>query len=205
MLFRGDPSDLDLDDGGDPAPAELKERALIAEDAARAVAGVTNSNGFQRLGIRLHLRNRHKRWLCCLKPTPPATAIQPVSWPARAILCSATMPGIRRAMRRTWKGPADIGARAAERAVARLNPVSVKAGVMPVLFDPRVATTLLGHFVGAISAAAVARQSSFLMDALGTQVFAPGVTVHDEPFRKERASQPRVRWRRAAGISPWNW
>ena len=68
--------------------------------------------------------------------------------------------------------------------MARLNPVSVKAGVMPVLFDPRVATTLLGHFVAAISGSAIARQASFLLDALGTQLFAKGITIHDDPFRK---------------------
>ena len=47
--------------------------------------------------------------------------------------------------------PEEIGRRAGERAVARLNPVKSKPGKMPVLFDPRVASTLLGHFVGAIT------------------------------------------------------
>jgi PmbA protein len=55
---------------------------------------------------------------------------------------------------------------------------------MPVLFDPRVATTLLGHFVAAISGSAIARQTSFLLDALGTQVFAEGISIYDDPFRK---------------------
>jgi len=55
---------------------------------------------------------------------------------------------------------------------------------MPILFDPRVATTLLGHFVGAINGSSIARQSSFLLDALGTQVFAKGITIRDEPLRK---------------------
>jgi PmbA protein len=82
------------------------------------------------------------------------------------------------------EAPQDIGARAAKRAVGRLKPVKVAAGVMPVLFDPRVATTLLGHFVGAISGSAIARQSSFLLDALGTQLFAKGITIHDDPFRR---------------------
>ena len=68
--------------------------------------------------------------------------------------------------------------------MARLNPVSIKPGVMPVLFDPRVATTLLGHFVAAISGSSIARQASFLLGALDTQVFANGVTIHDDPFRK---------------------
>jgi PmbA protein len=78
----------------------------------------------------------------------------------------------------------DIGTRAGERAVARLNPVSVKAGIMPVVFDSRIATTLLGHFVAAISGSSIARKASFLLDALGTQLFAKGITIHDDPFRK---------------------
>lgn len=78
----------------------------------------------------------------------------------------------------------EIGRRAAERAVARLNPVGVRPGVMPVLFDPRVATTLLGHFVAAISGSAIARKASFLLDALDTPVFAKGVAIRDDPFRK---------------------
>jgi PmbA protein len=82
------------------------------------------------------------------------------------------------------EAPEEIGRRAAERAVARLNPVSIRPGAMAVLFDPRVATTLLGHFVAAITGSAIARQASFLLDALGTQVFAEGITIHDDPFRK---------------------
>lgn len=45
LLFRGEPANLDLDDGGDPDPAELRERALAAEDVARAVKGISNSGG----------------------------------------------------------------------------------------------------------------------------------------------------------------
>jgi PmbA protein len=82
------------------------------------------------------------------------------------------------------EAPGEIGLRAANRAVARLNPVRVKPGVMPVLFDPRVATTLLGHLVAAISGSAITRQASFLLDALGTQLFASGITIHDDPLRK---------------------
>jgi PmbA protein len=55
---------------------------------------------------------------------------------------------------------------------------------MPVLFDPRVASTLLGHFSGAISGSSVARKSSFLQDRLGSRVFAPGVSIVDDPLRQ---------------------
>jgi PmbA protein len=78
---------------------------------------------------------------------------------------------------------ADLGHLAGERAVARLNPVRPKAAKYPVLFDPRVSLTLLSHFSGAISGSSIARKTSFLQDRLGQQVFAPGVTIVDDPLR----------------------
>src|SRR2546423_12086056 len=78
---------------------------------------------------------------------------------------------------------ADIGRRAGERAVKRLNPSRPKPGKYPVLFDPRVSSTLLGHFVGAISGSSIARKTSFLQSKLGQQIFAPGVTIVDDPLR----------------------
>ena len=81
------------------------------------------------------------------------------------------------------EGAAEIGRRAGERAVARLNPARPKPGKYPVIFDPRVSSTLLGHFAGAINGASVARKTSFLGDKLGTRVFAPGVTIVDDPLR----------------------
>ena len=64
-------------------------------------------------------------------------------------------------------GPAEIGRRAGERAVARLDPARPKPGKYPVMFDPRVVVGLLGHFAGAINGAAIARETSFLQDRLG--------------------------------------
>ncbi|MBV8971622.1 MAG: TldD/PmbA family protein, partial [Sphingomonadaceae bacterium] len=54
---------------------------------------------------------------------------------------------------------------------------------LPVVFDPRVGGSLLGHLIGAITGSAIARGTSFLREALGTAVFAPGITVRDEPHR----------------------
>ncbi len=78
-----------------------------------------------------------------------------------------------------------IGTRAGERAVARLNPGRLASGAMPVVFDPRVGSSLLGHLVGAISGQAISRKTSFLLDSLGTQVFSSGVTICDDPHRPQ--------------------
>jgi len=80
--------------------------------------------------------------------------------------------------------PATLGQRAAERTLARMNPVRAKTARIPVVFDPRVSASLLGHLVSAINGASVARGTSFLRDRLGTQVLAKGLTVRDDPTRR---------------------
>jgi len=79
--------------------------------------------------------------------------------------------------------PEAIGREAGERAVARLNPGKVASGPMPVLFDPRVGASLIGHLTGAISGSSIARGTSFLLGKLGEQIFASGVEIVDDPLR----------------------
>ena len=76
-----------------------------------------------------------------------------------------------------------IGRRAGERAVARLSPSKPRPGRYPVLFDPRVAASLLGHFASAISGSAVAAKTSFLRNKLHERIFAEGVAIIDDPLR----------------------
>jgi PmbA protein len=62
---------------------------------------------------------------------------------------------------------------------------------MPVVFDPRVGSSLLGHFIGAITGAAITRRTSFLLEKEGEAVFAPGIVVRDEPhLRRGLRSRP---------------
>jgi len=55
---------------------------------------------------------------------------------------------------------------------------------MPIIFDPRVGNSLLGHFIGAIAGSSIARKTSFLQDAMDSQVFDSGITIIDCPHRK---------------------
>ena len=87
--------------------------------------------------------------------------------------------------------PAEIGRKAAERAVRRLQPLPMKTGKGVVVYDPRVATGLVGHLVGAANGAAVARKTSFLRDKLGMAVFSGDICISDDPLRKRGlASRP---------------
>jgi PmbA protein len=182
LLHRGDLPSIDSADPREPEPAELRERALEAEEAALAVPGVTNSSGAG----------------ASASSTTIALATSGGFSAAHASTshgCSASVvAGEGGSMQRdhAWHGArhledlenaAKIGRRAGERAVARLNPTRPRPGKYPVLFDPRVSASLLGHFAGAISGSAVARRTSFLLDRLGQSVFAGGVTIVDDPLR----------------------
>jgi PmbA protein len=183
LLFRGEPADLDLDDGGDPDPATLRERALAAEEVARSLEGVTNSGGAgaSASASTFAIATSHG-FSGSTRATGYSNSVSVVAGEGSTMQRDYAWHSARHLA--DLEAPEDIGARAAERAVARLNPVSIKPGVLPVLFDPRVATTLLGHFVAAISGSAIARQASFLLDALDTQLFQPGVAIHDDPYRQ---------------------
>ncbi|KZL18739.1 peptidase PmbA [Pseudovibrio axinellae] len=79
--------------------------------------------------------------------------------------------------------PEDVGRIAGERTVRRLNPRQIKTCKAPVVYEPRAARSLLGHFAGAINGASIARGTSFLKEQMGQQVFAKGITISDDPFK----------------------
>jgi PmbA protein len=80
--------------------------------------------------------------------------------------------------------PEKIGRVAGERAVARLNPRKVTTCKVPVVFDPRVAGSLVSHLASAVNGASVARKTSFLRDKMGAKLFADGIRIIDDPLRK---------------------
>ena len=182
-LMHGAPPLLDLDDGAEVSPAELREAASIAEEAARAVPGVSNSEGGGAGSSR-------SVWaLATSHGFAGAYAATGHSVSASVLAGSAGAGMVRDyahhgARRRHHLEPAHIvGQRAGERAVARVDPARLESGAMPVVYDPRVGASLLGHLAGAISGQAITRRTSFLLEALGTRVFAPGITIRDDPHR----------------------
>lgn len=76
---------------------------------------------------------------------------------------------------------AEVGTRAGKRAARRVGARKVPTARVPVLFEAPVASSLLGHFVAAVSGGSLYRKSSFLLESLGKQVFAPIVQIHDRP------------------------
>jgi len=181
-LMHGAPPQLDLDDGGEASPESLREAALAAEDAARGVSGVTNSEGGSASASRSiwALATSHG-FAASYATTSYGLSASVLAGEGGAMVRDYAYHSTRR--RRDLESAEAIGIRAGERAVARVNPGRIESGAMPVLFDPRVGSSLLGHLLGAISGQAITRRTSFLLDALGSAVFAPGVEIADDPHR----------------------
>jgi PmbA protein len=177
-----DVPDLDLDDPAEPSPDLLVERACEVEAAAMAVEGVTNSEGggasYGRTGIALATSEGFfGRYAATTRSVGVAVLAGEGTGMERDYDSASARHGA------DLEGADAVGRRAGERTVARLNPRKAKSAAAPVVYDPRVASGLLGHFSGAISGSAIARGVSFLKERMGDSVFAPGVTVVDDPHR----------------------
>ncbi|NBC37062.1 TldD/PmbA family protein [Novosphingobium sp. FSY-8] len=181
-LLRGPLPELDMAETTEPGPQDLRALADAAEDAARAIPGVTNSEGAGAsagAGV-VALATSHgfaggyagtNRSISASVVAGEGGAMQrDYGW--RTARHMADLPSA-----------AEIGTMAGERAVARLNPGRMKSGAMPVVFDPRVGGSLIGHLVGAMSGSAIARRSSFLLDRLEEQLFDSAITITDDPHR----------------------
>lgn len=174
---------LDIDDGQEPSAEALVARASVAEEAALGVPGITNSEGaeagFTRTEVALATSAGFRGQYVRSSHSISATALA----------------GAGTGMERDYDyssavhltdldDPAALGREAARRALARLNPVRPRTAKLPVVFDPRVAGSLIGHLLGAINGSAIVRGTSFLKESMGKRVFAPGIVVRDDPRRK---------------------
>jgi PmbA protein len=174
--------DLDLIDRDVPTVGALEEMARAAEQAALAVKGVAKSGGASAsagiggmvlvtsTGFRgAYLGSRHGVSMTAIAGS--GTGMER-DYDYSSALHAADL-----------ESPETIGRRAGERTVARLNPRKVSTRKVPVVFDPRVAGTLVSHLASAANGAAVARKTSFLRDKMGAPLFADGVGIIDDPLR----------------------
>jgi PmbA protein len=189
LLARKFP-DLDLLDPALPDVAGLETLARRAEQAGLAVKGVTKSGGASASagigGMVLmtshgfsgaYLGSRHGVSMTAI--AGEGTGMER-DYDYSSALHSSDLDA-----------PEKIGRTAGERAVERLNPRKPPTCKVPVVFDRRISSSLVGHLASAINGSAIARKTSFLKDKLGERLFAPGVNVIDDPLRRRGLrSQP---------------
>ena len=182
LLASGPIPDIESEDRSSDDPQTLRNRALTAEKAALAVPVVTNSSGgsagSSASAVALATSTGFSG---AYRSTGHSASVSVIAGEGATMQRDSAWHGVRHLT--DLDAPEDIGRLAGERAVARLNPAKPNPGRYPVLFDPRVAGSLLGHFVGAITGSSVARKSSFLQEKLGQQIFRPGLRIIDDPLR----------------------
>ncbi len=173
--------ELDVLDDNEPSVNWLQEQALMAEDAARSIEGITNSEGADA---------SYGKSRMTLATSAGFLGSRAASL---ASLSVSVLAGSGDNMQRDYDyattrhlsdlpAAIEIGKKAAENTLKRLNPRKVPTCQVPVIFDPRVSKNLLNSLAGAISGASIARKTSFLKDALGTQIFAEHINIIDDPL-----------------------
>lgn len=173
---------LDCLDPTEPGEADLTRRVRAAEAAARGVAGVTNSEGAEAGWGRVEVA------------LASSTGFFGTYAQSSFGLSVSVLAGTGTGMERDYdysstvyladlEDAAKLGRSAGERAVKRLNPRKAQTTKVPIVFDPRISASLVGHFLGAINGAGIARGTSFLKDRMGEPVFAAGIDILDDPHR----------------------
>jgi PmbA protein len=181
-LARGPMPDLDLFDDSEPDAEALEAMALTAEDACRAIPGVSNSD------------SSSASWSTGAWRLVTSTGFYGEHRASSFGLGTGAIAGEGASMERSGEGrqtrwrsdlpdAAEIGAVAGRRAVARLGARKIASTKAPVIFENRIAASTLGPLIGAIAGPSVARGVSFLKSKLGEQVFSKAVTLTDDPHR----------------------
>ena len=177
-----DAAALELADGAaEPEAGALEEDARRAEAAAMAVAGITQVEASAGYGARrMHMAasngfaggyGRTSRSFSAVAFTGSGTGMER-DWAAESRTFQGDLPP-----------PEDAGRLAGERALERLGARKPRTGAYPVLYDERVAASLIGHLVSAANGGAVARGASWAQDLLGRQVLPSGLSVIEDPMR----------------------
>jgi PmbA protein len=174
---------LDLADPAPaPQPADLEAAAREAEAAARAVPGVSQMDSvgasWQRSRVHLALTNGFSGGY-----GRTSSAVHAVAITGEGTGMERDWAFETRTYRDELPDAAEIGRRAGERAVARAGAGKPPTGAWPVIFDERVAGSLIGHLAQAVNGSAVARGASWLKDAMDAQVLPAGIDLVEDPSR----------------------
>ncbi len=174
---------LDLEDlSREPDPASLECSARDAEAGAMSVPGITRIDvataGFSRSHIYLAATNGFSGGY---------------SRTIHSILCVA-ISGEGTEMERDYyadmrthaaelESSGEIGRKAGERASARSGSRKPPTGTYPVVYDQRVADSLIGHLLQAVNGTSVTRGSSWLRDAMGARILPGGLDLTEDSLR----------------------
>ena len=181
QLAKGD-IDLDLVSETEPSVDQLKAMAIEAEQHALAVKNVSKSIGSGASAtnyfVALASSNGFSR---SYRRTGYGLSASVIS--GEGLTMERDYDGTSANHFSDLESPEKIGRTAGERVVAKINPQKLTSRSATVIFDRRVASSLLGHLAGAINGSSIARGVSFLKDDLEKQIFKSNINIIDDPLR----------------------
>jgi PmbA protein len=189
-LLARDIADLDLLDAALPAVGALEQLARAAEQAALAVPGVTKCGGASAsAGIGGMVLVTSTGFRGAYLGSHHGISVEAIAGEGTGMESDHDFSSARHAA--DLEAAEEVGRSAGERAVKRLNPRKVATRRVPVVYDSRVAASLIGHLASAINGSALARKTSFLQGRLGERIFANSIAIVEDPLRRRGLrSQP---------------
>jgi PmbA protein len=181
---------LDLaDPNPDPNATALEAEARAVEAAALDAQGITQveaAAGFSRRALHLAATNGFSGGY-----GRTSISLSAVAFTGQGTDMQRDYAGESRAHAADMPGAEGIGQLAAERTLQRVGSRKPPTGSYPVVYDERVAASLVGHLLSAINGTAIARGSSWARDLLGQPVLPPGLSLIEDPHRARiSASRP---------------
>jgi PmbA protein len=178
-----DTASLDLFDPADvPDPASLQAAAEAAEASALSQDGITRVDGstaaYGRRRVQLATSGGFSAGY-----TRTDSALYTVAITGEGTGMERDWYGESRIYRSDLPTPEEVGRIAAERTLARAGARKPPTGTFPVLFDERIASSLVGHLLSAINGNAIVRGASWLRDDMGKPVLPDGIDLIEDPHR----------------------
>jgi PmbA protein len=179
-LMANDYPQLDLDHPWSIEPEQALQQAILCEEVARDDKRIVNSEGasVSSISTQLSYANSHE-------------FVGEYRGTRHSVSCSVIAGDDKGMQRDYWYSVArnandledieSIGAMARERTVRRLGGRGLKTCSLPILFDPTLARSLVGHLFSAISGGALYREASFLLDSINKKILPDWLSITEDP------------------------
>lgn len=182
--------DLQLYDDSAVSNEELTNWALQAENAALGVKGITNSEGADAShSVSETVLLTSKGFSGVYKNSGFSVSVSIIAGHENGMETEYEYSYVRH--KKDLENPSEIGRKAAEMAIKKLNPRKIDSCKVPIIFDRRVSKSIISALCSAINGSNIVKKSSFLTESLGQKIFPVGVDIVDDPtILKGLSSEP---------------
>lgn len=176
-----DIKDLELYDNDEPSAENLIEKARIMEQSALSNKLITNSNGASAgySSNQIYFATS-KGFSHSYQTSASSLSVSVIAGKDENMQTDYAYSQAR--FGQDLKTPEELGFKAAERVLKKLNPIKIATCEIPVIFDKRMARRILAAFASGVNGSSISRGTSFLVDNMDKKIFNPNINIIDDPF-----------------------